>query len=103
VKAAVGQPIRDERMRLRDGRALAFTEWGDLDGPPIFFFHGSPLSWLWCPDEDATQAARVHNTVIPARPSYPARVAKRFVDRWLAGIAVDAAELPFEALEDGLK
>jgi amidase len=35
-----------------------------------------------------------------ARPPYPATVAKRFVDRWLAGIAEDAAELPFEALED---
>jgi pimeloyl-ACP methyl ester carboxylesterase len=69
VKAAVGQPIRDERVRLRDGRALAFTEWGDLDGPPIFFFHGSPLSRLWCPDEEATQAARVHIVAVD-RPGF---------------------------------
>jgi len=54
-----GRPIRDERVRLRDGRALAYAEWGDLHGPPIFFFHGSPLSRLWCPDEEATQAAGV--------------------------------------------
>lgn len=64
LKAAVGEPIRDERLRLRDGRALAYTAWGNLDGPPVLFFHGSPLSRLWCPDEEATQAAGVHLVVV---------------------------------------
>jgi pimeloyl-ACP methyl ester carboxylesterase len=57
--SAIGEPIRDGRTRLRDGRALAYAEWGDVHGPPVFFFHGSPLSRLWCPDEEATEAARV--------------------------------------------
>jgi pimeloyl-ACP methyl ester carboxylesterase len=28
-------------MRLRDGRALAYAEFGDPDGVPLFFFHGA--------------------------------------------------------------
>lgn len=28
--------------RLRDGRRLAYVEWGDLVGTPIFEFHGLP-------------------------------------------------------------
>jgi len=56
-------------MRLRDGRALAYTEWGDVHGRPVFFFHGSPLSRLWCPDEEATEAAGVHLVAVD-RPGF---------------------------------
>jgi pimeloyl-ACP methyl ester carboxylesterase len=62
-------PIRDEFVRLRDGRVLAFTEWGDLDGPPLFFFHGSPHSRLWCPDEEVTRRAGIH-LIAPDRPGF---------------------------------
>jgi pimeloyl-ACP methyl ester carboxylesterase len=31
-------PLRDEIIRLSDGRALAYAEWGDQHGPPAFFF-----------------------------------------------------------------
>lgn len=51
--------LRDEGIELRDGRRLAYAEWGDLDGKPIFFFHGTPHSRLWCPDERVTRSARV--------------------------------------------
>jgi hypothetical protein len=67
--SAIGEPIRDGRTRLRDGRALAYAEWGDVHGPPVFFFHGSPLSRLWCPDEEATEAAGVHLVTID-RPDF---------------------------------
>jgi pimeloyl-ACP methyl ester carboxylesterase len=60
VAGAVGEPISDKRVRLRDGRALAYTEWGDVHGPPVLFFHGSPGSRLWCPDDEATRAAGLH-------------------------------------------
>jgi pimeloyl-ACP methyl ester carboxylesterase len=30
-----------------DGRTLAFEEWGDPDGFPVFLLHGSPGSRLW--------------------------------------------------------
>lgn len=39
---------RAETIRLRDGRALAYAEWGPADGRPILHFHGVPdgrLSW----------------------------------------------------------
>jgi pimeloyl-ACP methyl ester carboxylesterase len=34
----------DNILRLRDGRALGYAQYGDPGGPPIFFFHGSPGS-----------------------------------------------------------
>jgi pimeloyl-ACP methyl ester carboxylesterase len=33
-------------VRLRDGRALGYDEWGPGDGFPVFGFHGTPLSRL---------------------------------------------------------
>ena len=51
--------LRDESIELPDGRRLAYTEWGDPNGTCIFFFHGTPHSRLWCPDEGVTRRARV--------------------------------------------
>ncbi len=52
---------RDGVLRLRDGRALAYREWGDPVGAPVVFAHGTPGSRVWCPDphQDATQASGV--------------------------------------------
>lgn len=33
-------------LRLRDGRALSFAEWGDPSGTPVLHFHGIPGSRL---------------------------------------------------------
>ncbi len=52
-------PLRDAAIRLRDGRRLAYAEWGDRHGSPVFFFHGTPHSRLWCPDEPATISTKV--------------------------------------------
>jgi pimeloyl-ACP methyl ester carboxylesterase len=54
-------------VTMPDGRRLAYTEWGVPDGKPVLFFHGTPGSRLWCPDEGATSAARVR-LIIPDRP-----------------------------------
>jgi pimeloyl-ACP methyl ester carboxylesterase len=35
-------PRVDERIALPDGRWLAFAEFGDPDGWPVMFFHGTP-------------------------------------------------------------
>jgi pimeloyl-ACP methyl ester carboxylesterase len=40
-----------------------------VHGPPVFFFHGSPLSRLRCLDEEATEAAGVHLVTID-RPGF---------------------------------
>ncbi|MCW1922238.1 alpha/beta hydrolase [Luteolibacter arcticus] len=34
----------DEQMRLPDGRALGYADYGDPAGEPVFFFHGWPSS-----------------------------------------------------------
>jgi pimeloyl-ACP methyl ester carboxylesterase len=52
-------PLRDAAIRLPDGRHLAYAEWGDPHGSPVLFFHGTPHSRLWCPDERATISAKV--------------------------------------------
>jgi pimeloyl-ACP methyl ester carboxylesterase len=38
--------IREDELRLRDGRALGFAEWGSPSGTPVFHFHGTPGSRL---------------------------------------------------------
>ena len=38
--------IPDQRMRLPDGRALGYLDFGDPNGFPIFYFHGIPGSRL---------------------------------------------------------
>jgi pimeloyl-ACP methyl ester carboxylesterase len=65
----VFEPRTDRLIQLADGRNLAFTEWGDLDGPTVAFFHGTPHSRLWCPDIRATEGAGVHLIVVD-RPGY---------------------------------
>jgi pimeloyl-ACP methyl ester carboxylesterase len=52
-------PRLDERVALKDGRQLAYAEWGPADGTPVVFFHGTPGSRLFCPDEPATDDAGV--------------------------------------------
>jgi pimeloyl-ACP methyl ester carboxylesterase len=52
-------PLRDDAIRLSDGRQLAYAEWGEPQGAPVFLFHGTPLSRLYCPDEAVTAASRV--------------------------------------------
>jgi pimeloyl-ACP methyl ester carboxylesterase len=52
-------PLRDDAIRLRDGRRLAYAEWGDPRGIEVFLFHGTPLSRLWCPDETVTASSGV--------------------------------------------
>jgi pimeloyl-ACP methyl ester carboxylesterase len=52
-------PLRDDAIRLRDGRRLAYAEWGDPQGTTVFYFHGTPFSRLWCPDETVTASSGV--------------------------------------------
>ena len=52
-------PARDDAIELRDGRKLAYAEWGDPEGKAVFLFHGTPHSRLWCPDETATTSMNV--------------------------------------------
>jgi pimeloyl-ACP methyl ester carboxylesterase len=57
----------DRTVRLRDGRTLAFAEYGNPDGLPLLFFHGTPGSRLWSIPawDDATMPLRI---IAPDRP-----------------------------------
>jgi pimeloyl-ACP methyl ester carboxylesterase len=56
-------------LRLRDGRALAFAEYGDPQGVPVLHFHGLPSCRLMHPDAETSRAlgARV---LIADRPGF---------------------------------
>jgi pimeloyl-ACP methyl ester carboxylesterase len=41
-------------ITLTDGRILAFAEYGDPHGRPVFFFHGIPGSRLFRPPDEVT-------------------------------------------------
>jgi pimeloyl-ACP methyl ester carboxylesterase len=63
-------PLPNEgTIHLRDGRVLAYAEWGDSRGAPIFLFHGSPGSRLFRPSETATLSTGVR-LVTSDRPGY---------------------------------
>jgi pimeloyl-ACP methyl ester carboxylesterase len=62
--------VLTEIMDLPDGRELAWTEVGAREGPPVFFFHGTPGSRRQaCFDERPIVAAGVR-LVAPDRPGY---------------------------------
>ena len=86
---------QDTSVVLRDGRRLAYTEWGTANGRPVLVFHGTPGSRLWCPDEAATIEADVR-LVNPDRPGIGRSDPKE--PRTLADWANDVAELA-DALE----
>jgi pimeloyl-ACP methyl ester carboxylesterase len=66
---ATASPKLDRTIRLRDGRQIAYSEWGDLAGTPAVLLHGRPGSRLLCPDEGATEAAGVRLLTMD-RPAY---------------------------------
>ncbi|KFY92738.1 hypothetical protein V500_04054 [Pseudogymnoascus sp. VKM F-4518 (FW-2643)] len=43
-----------QTYELPDGRQLGYSQYGDLNGHPLFFFHGLPSSRLECADFDPT-------------------------------------------------
>jgi pimeloyl-ACP methyl ester carboxylesterase len=69
MSKATASPKVDRAIRLRDGRQMAYCEWGNLAGKPVVLLHGAPGSRLLCPDEEATEAAGVRLVTID-RPGY---------------------------------
>jgi pimeloyl-ACP methyl ester carboxylesterase len=94
-------PLADRTISLRDGRSLAYAEWGDPSGAPVVLLHGSPSSRLFRPDEGVTASAAVRLITVD-RPGYgrsdfdPDRTILGWVDD-LAQL-VDALELARFAL-----
>lgn len=96
-RIVIAGPLRDDIIRLRDGRALAYAEWGDPRGSPVFFFHGTPHSRLWCPDEEETRSAGVRLISVD-RPGFgrsDLQLGRRLTD-WPADVAELAEALDIE-------
>jgi len=54
---------------LHDGRTLAYAEYGDPHGIPVFFIHGTPGSRLFHPPEEVTTRLGVRLICVD-RPGY---------------------------------
>jgi pimeloyl-ACP methyl ester carboxylesterase len=61
--------VPDGRVRLGDGRILAYGQWGDPDGHPVMLFHGAPGSRLFVPNLLVTAACGVRLVTVD-RPGY---------------------------------
>ena len=57
-------------VKLRDGRRLAYTEWGDPDGVPIIHQHGMPGSRLEHEAEPDFYRSLAVRVITPDRPGY---------------------------------
>src|SRR5438270_6640061 len=59
----------ESTARLPSGRRLAFAEFGDLDGRPVFFFHGTPGNRQAAYLEEWGNAFNIH-FFVPERPGF---------------------------------
>ena len=84
-------------LQLSDGRALAYAEYGDSNGTPVFFIHGSPGSRLFHPPEDVTKQQGVH-LICTDRPGYGDSTFQpnRVLLDWASDIAQLADHLSFD-------
>jgi pimeloyl-ACP methyl ester carboxylesterase len=78
-----GERPETRLFTLRDGRHLAYTEWGSPDGAPIFFQHGMPGSrFERAAAQDLYRSLDVR-VITPDRPGYglsDAKPHRRLVD-----------------------
>jgi pimeloyl-ACP methyl ester carboxylesterase len=84
-----------ESIRTRDGRTLAYAEWGDPGGAPLFSLHGTPGCRLNRPQEEHKLRDAGIRLITYDRPGYGAS------DR-RAGRTVADCEEDVEALADAL-
>lgn len=84
----------EDILTLPDGRRLAYAEYGDPHGKPVFFFHGIPGSRLFTPEEEATRraGARIITTDRPGFGLSTYRPGRRIPD-WPADVAALADAL----------
>ena len=83
--------MSEGRLTLRDGRTLAWREYGPPDGTPMLRFQGTPGSrYSRYPHEESYDRLRVRVLVFD-RPGYGAST--RLPGRGVAIVADDAAEL----------
>lgn len=62
--------LTDQTIKLQDGRALGYAEFGDPSGMPVFFFHGFPASRLEGIALDTPARAVGVRLIAPDRPGF---------------------------------
>jgi pimeloyl-ACP methyl ester carboxylesterase len=90
--------MEDSRIRLGDGRDLAYTDIGDLGWPCVLFFHGAPMSRLHLAYlEQPLRAARLR-VISPDRPGYGGSSPRpgRSMADWPSDVAALADALALE-------
>jgi len=88
----------NQRFELRDGRQLGYAEYGDLNGRPLFYFHGWPSSRLE-PRTGQHICSRLGVRLIaPDRPGYGLSDFKNRlkISDWLADVRDLAENLGLE-------
>jgi pimeloyl-ACP methyl ester carboxylesterase len=78
-------------LRLRDGRAIGYAEFGDPDGAPVIALHGTPGSRLMFALADKAARERGLRIIAPERPGYGLSDTKEFPT--LQDAVVDVAGL----------
>lgn len=90
-----GTPTDPATLTLPDGRTLAYAEYGDPDGTPVFAFHGVPGSRLGWALFDGLAADRDVRLIAPERPGFghsEFQPDRRLLD-WPEDVAALAAHL----------
>lgn len=59
-----------DQIRLKDGRTLGFSQYGDLKGNPVFYFHGWPASRLSAEYYDPIARKLGVRIIAPDRPGF---------------------------------
>jgi pimeloyl-ACP methyl ester carboxylesterase len=59
-----------KKITLTDGRTLSWGEYGDVNGRPLLFFHGTPGSRLGAGLLDDAARARGVRVIAPERPGF---------------------------------
>ena len=85
-------------LTLPDGRALAYAEYGNPKGSPVFFFHGIPGSRVFMPEPEQTRRAgvRLITTDRPGFGSSTFQPGRRMSD-WPADLAALADALGIDS------
>ena len=87
-----------ESIRLPDGRRLAYSEYGDPQGRPLFFFHGGNDSRLVGEIIDRSAFDQGMRIIAPDRPGYGGSDFQpgRSLLNWATDLAVLADALSIE-------
>ena len=85
----------DSSLTVGDGRTVAFTDLGDPDGSPVFYFHGAPTSRLDLVGFDSGFASSGIRVISPDRPGYGGSTPRpgRSLNDWPSDVAELAEHL----------